>query len=107
MVVYSITWFLDKDLTTKARKGDNIVLYLSVLCRNSADALYCFRWWFANVANNKFDIDDGEIQMKRSKIDSRGFDVSYLYADGIKEPIYLHDLKSNLVRANKIFISLR
>lgn len=107
MVLYSVVWSSEVELTKgKGRvKNKDSFLAITVLCRNAGDAIRALHYHFYHVfcPDNNISLDDGEIKLKRMKIDSRGFNALYLQMDGIREPIYLSDLKSNILRLNKIF----
>lgn len=104
MLVYNVIWFHDKDLTTGKGKCKECVVTINVLCRHAGDALRCFNWYFDKKhVKSEFTINDGEIKLKRVKIDSRGFNADYMMMDGIKEPLALDDLKSNITRVRNIF----
>lgn len=111
MLLYRVQWTHDNKLTKgKGRVTiDACSFVFTVLCRNSKDAYRCFEYYFYSVYDNKhaLSIDDGEIRMSRQIIDSRCFHPHYLLLDGIREPIYLPDPASNVLRATKIFGSLR
>lgn len=107
MVIYNVTWIYRIDLAKGKGRVTNQehLICLQVICRNAKDALCCLDYHFFHSFNNKHDltVDDGEVILKRSKIDSRNFNANYMMMDGISEPILLHDLKSNCNRAGKIF----
>lgn len=107
MLLYHVRWELDRELAKgKGRPTSKEVFFgFNAICRNQSDALRCLYYDFAKNyrTSHDFSIDDGDIYISRCKVDSRGFDAKWLYMDGIKEPIYLHDLKSNAIRAMKIF----
>lgn len=107
MIVYDVLWVRDQQLCKgKGRvKKDEIVINFSVLCRCSHDAMQCLEYVFREqyINNNGLTLADGVVTLKRATIDSRGFYPNYMLADGIREPIYLHNLKSNALRAHKIF----
>lgn len=101
MVLYHVMWSYSHDLAKgkgKITKKENLIL-ISVLCRNSSDALSVLSWYFINEFRNShgLTLDDGEITLKRSTIDSRNFNAQYLYMDGIRQPLYLPDLKGSLL----------
>lgn len=105
MVVYHVTWTVDKDLAKGKGRVTNKACIFSVICRCAADAMICLDYHFHHHYENPLDLtlDDGVIQMHRSKIDSRNFTATYMLMDNIREPIYLSDLKKNLPRCEKIF----
>ena len=105
MVIYIVSWFLNKDLAKGKSKSRDKVLGFSVICRNSKDALSCLDYHFRQSIDysSGITIDDGEIVLKRSIVDSRNFNANYLLMDGMREPIILSDLKSNYCRWNQIF----
>lgn len=105
MVIYSVTWQYSHDLAKgkgKVTKNENLIVF-SVLCRNSNDALSVLSWYFKNEFKNShgLSLDDGEISLKRSQVDSRNFNPLYLFMDGIRMPLYLPDLKGSLIRYSK------
>ena len=77
MLVYFVQWRADDELTKgKGRITQNEWQYcFSVLCRNSKDATFCMEYLFQHDFKTKFSISDGEITLRRQKIDSRNFDV--------------------------------
>ena len=109
MVLYSVEWRHSKELAKgKGRATSNEVRFVfTVLCRNSSDAYRCFVYYFehefANSNVHHYTIDDGEIRMSRLQIDSRNFIAHYLLLDGMREPIYLTDPSSNILRSDRIF----
>ena len=107
MVIYSVTWFYRNDLAKgKGRVAKNEhILGFSVICRNAKDAISCLDYHFNHSFKNPngLTVDDGEVVLKRSKIDSRNFQANYMLMDGIREPILLDNLKSNCVRSHLIF----
>lgn len=98
MLVYAVSWKADETLT----KGKGRIthkdydFYFTVLCRNMKDASFCLEYLFPKEYQGKFSLCDGEVKIYRYKIDSRGFDVMWLYMDGIKKPLKLSDLKQSL-----------
>lgn len=106
-MVYDVLWVRDSVLAKgKGRvKKDEIVINFTVICGSSNDAIKCLEFVFREQYrnNNGLSLSDGVITLKRSKVDSRGFYPNYMLMDGIREPIYLHNLKSNALRAQKIF----
>lgn len=109
MVLYKVEWIHSNILSKgkgKLTKNESYFVF-TVLCRNSTDAHRCLNFYFDHqfVKSNKHSLclDDGEIRLSRMTIDSRGFYPHYLMLDGMREPIYLTDVSSNLLRANNIF----
>lgn len=107
MLIYTVTWIYRNELAKgkgRVRNAEHI-LGFSVICRNAKDAICCLEFHFNNSFSNvnNLTIDDGEVILKRSKIDSRNFNANYLMMDGIGEPIVLDNLKSNCLRVSKIF----
>lgn len=108
MVLYNVTWIVDNNLTKgKGRllSGEHVFGF-NVLCDSSSSALRCLQYCFVHhFSANKHNLtlDDGVIKLSRSVIDSRGFCAQYLLLNGMREPIYLTDPASNLLRADKIF----
>ena len=107
MLLYYVVWSSDNKLTKGKGKltKDETFLRFTVLCNSSADAHRCLQWYFKNVYKSAHNIviEDGQIQLTRMTIDSRGFYPHYLLLDGMKEPIYLSNPSSNILRAHKIF----
>ena len=105
MVIYHVTWSYSYDLAKgKGKiKKDEVLITFSVLCRNSADALHVLSWYFLHEFKNthSLTLDDGEISLKRSQVDSRNFNALYLFMDGIRMPLYLPDLKGSLLKYSK------
>ena len=99
MVIYYVRWDIDPDLVRYPNRVKQPFFAFSVMCRNIKDAAACAQWYFYNEYSNSLNQDftylDGSITFKRVKVDSRGFNPNYLYADDIKEPIYLANLKKN------------
>lgn len=107
MVVYFVRW--DRgDTPIKSHKGrhkiDSAYYSCTVLCRNSKDALSCFEYLFKTEfeRNTGIEICDGDLIMKRLKLDSRNFTVQYLMMDGIKRPLCLADLKQSLYDVSRL-----
>ena len=100
MVLYTVTWFIRPELTKgKGRVRNNESFFaIQVLCRSARDALSCLDFHYHRVFEHrdKFSLDDGEVTLKRSVIDSRGFHPHYLMLENMAEPINLIDVKSNL-----------
>lgn len=107
MVVYSVTWILNKNHCKGSGrvKKNELIFGFTALCRTKFDALACLDYHFHRkfVHRDSVCLDDGDILLKRSVIDSRHFDVNYLMMDGISEPLELSNLKSNVTRLNQIF----
>lgn len=107
MLVYLVTWVFNKDLAKgkgKIPKSEHFFGF-SVLCRNSQDAVKCLNYHFYKVfaPTSGLTPEDGEIRLQRQIVDSRKFEVNYLFMDGIREPLELADLKSNVNRLTQIF----
>lgn len=105
MLVYLVSWVYSHDLAKgkgKITKNEISVMF-SVLCRNSKDALKCLEWVFTHDFKNQHNLtlDDGEITLKRSIVDSRNIMASYLLMDGMTIPLELYDLKGSLTRYTK------
>lgn len=101
MVIYSVQWFVDKNLTKgKGRLGDaEYYIIFSVLCRTIADAQRCFNWVFEFEfpwRKHQLSPDDGVLTMKREKVDSRHFEAKYLMFKDMKMPLNLHDINGSL-----------
>ncbi|MBR6646852.1 MAG: hypothetical protein IKL09_04980 [Clostridia bacterium] len=94
MLVYFVKWTADAELCKgKGRiKHSEWIFAFTVLCRSSRDASSCLEYLFKLNYQGKFSLCDGEITIRRQKIDSRGFDVQYLLMDGMKKPLYLSDV---------------
>lgn len=109
MVLYKVEWIHSNILSKGKGRVTSKETYLvfTVLCRNSSDAHRCLIFYFDKIfrKDNKHNltIDDGEIKLSRMTIDSRGFIAHYLMMDCMREPIYLTDMSSNIMRANHIF----
>lgn len=99
MLVYIVSWNPDQELCKgKGRVSKFQPIYFTVLCRSSVDAMCCLNYIFhKKYVNSDIDLCDGIFRLLRSKIDSRGFHVDYLYCDGISKPICLHDVKKSLI----------
>lgn len=69
------------------------------------DALKCLDFHFRHIYENPKGVllEDGSVTLNRSKVDSRNFSAHYLLMDGMREPVDLVNLKSNIIRAHKIF----
>lgn len=111
MVLYYVNWSIDKSLTKgkgRATKKEDCFTF-TVLCQSSQDAHRCLQWYFRHIykTSHSLNIDDGVIHMSRMTIDSRGFHPHYLLLEGMREPIYLPDPNSNILRADRIFGYLR
>lgn len=109
MVVYFVKWERDKVLaqgTTKGRpKSEDYLHHFTVLCRGSQDAVDClnhlfYSSWYLNAGMR---IEDGVVTMKRVSLDSRHFEVQYLYMDGIKRPLSLVNLDRSLFDLTKYY----
>lgn len=110
MVLYLASWSFDKNTAIRGRVGrpktNDYGINVLVLCRNSSDALRCLSYEFYSTIyreDSSLSFGDGEIKLSRRKIDSRGFVAQYLMMDGMKEPLFLSDMKSNILRFDKIF----
>ena len=109
MVLYVVKWLHDNKLAKgKGRPSINEdYLVVTVLCDHRSSALRAFEYWFDHefdrLNKHGFVIDDGQIQMSRTTIDSRGFTAHYLMTSEMREPIYLSNISSNSLRAHKIF----
>lgn len=107
MVLYSVQWFCDSKLSKGKGKITNQESYIAftVICRNSKDAVRCLDWHFLHVFDNKHNltVDDGEIRLMRMVVDSRNFNARYLLMDKMREPLFLSDLSSNILRLSQIF----
>ena len=105
MLLYSVIWSHNNDLATCKGKRQNFTTCFTVLCRSSQDALKCLEYHFRNhfINSDSFSLDDGDITLSRSKIDSRNFNATYMMMDDIQEPIELSDLKSSLLRLSKYY----
>lgn len=91
MLVYSVTWEADSELTKgKGRiKHGEYNFHFNVLCRNSKDATACLEYLFPIKYSGKFALCDGEVTLRRHKLDSRGFEIQYLLMDGMHKPLCL------------------
>lgn len=98
MLVYTVTWKADRELTQgKGRVTRNDFLFcFNVLCRNSKDATSCLEYLFPLKYPGKFSLCDGEVTIRRHKIDSRGFEIQYLLMDGMKKPLYLSNVRDSI-----------
>lgn len=97
MLVYHVLWSPDSECI-KGRSSKVTSIGFTVLCRNSQDALNCLECLFdKKYVNAGFSLSDGVSTLRRSKLDSRCFYIDYLFMDGIKQPICLHDVKSSLM----------
>lgn len=107
MVLYLVEWLHDNKLAKgKGRSTNDSSCACTCICRNSSDALRCFEWHFRHGFDENrhgFTIDDGVIRMRRMIVDSRNFTAMYLMLDGMREPVYLSDPGSNVLRAHHIF----
>lgn len=106
MLVYFVRWFVQSELSKgkgRAKFNDSEVSF-TVLCRNNKDALTCLDYVFKQeMKGSVFTIEDGEVRIIRTKLDSRCFTAQWLQMDGIAEPLSLSDLKSNQIRLSRIF----
>lgn len=100
MVIYTVMWFHNYKLSAgKGKVNDKERLFtITVLCRNSHDALKAAAWCFENEFKSPHGLsfDDGEVKLSRSIVDSRNFHAQYIYMDGIKYPLSLSDFKDSL-----------
>lgn len=107
MLLYFAHWTLDKEMY----RGHGHIpvketeVSCVVLCNCSTDAIDCLQYVLSQQTDWKFGfvITDGNVTLKRMKVDSRGFTPHYLMLRGMREPLYLTDIKSNALRAHKIF----
>lgn len=113
MVLYNVTWSADNNLTKgkgRLHNGEHVFGF-SVLCDSSSSAHRCLIWYFdhffSKVNKHDLSLDDGVIRMNRITVDSRGFIAQFLLLYDMREPIYLSDPASNLLRADRIFGRLR
>ena len=109
MLIYLVKWFASSELTKgkgRVKNNDKTVCF-TVICRNSSDAMRCLDYHFKHVYSNpnNLTVDDGTVTLMRCTIDSRGFNANYMLMDGLREPLILSDLKSNILRLDKIFRS--
>ena len=111
MLIYNVTWTIDKSLSKGKGKVTSRETYFSfsVLCNSSKDANACLEWYFYHVFfdDNKhhLTLDDGTIHMSRSTVDSRGFYPNYLFIDNMRMPLSLSDIKGSLFQYVK-FLTL-
>lgn len=109
MVVYRVEWVHNNVLAKGKGRAtkDEVAFVFTVLCRNISDAQRCFQYYFRFIYSSKnkhgFTIDDGVLKMQRVQVDSRCIIAHFLLLDGMREPIYLSDPGSNLLRAHSIF----
>lgn len=109
MVIYCVEWSCSPEQTKGLGRitKDEFMFVFLVICRNSQDAYRCLDYYFKFVHSSKLKhsltLDDGVIKMKRIKVDSRNFSAHYLMLDGMREPVYLPDASSNVLRASRIF----
>lgn len=103
MLVYLVTWHpLKENIKGHISKVKSICF--TVLCRNSSDAVSCLQYLFRQEhLNDGLILSDGEFTLTRYKLDSRNFHVDYMFMDGIKIPICLHNLKLSI---SKLFPSI-
>lgn len=108
MLVYYVSWVLDKELSKgKGRSTSKEFMYsFSVLCRSSHDAIKCLEWLFEfdYKSPHGFSLCDGVVTLTRLKIDSRNFSFRWLYMDDIKRPILMSDLKDSLTKYAMTFM---
>lgn len=108
MVIYSVRWVLDTTLAKgkgRAKSGEFYTAF-SVLCRSNKDAIRCLHYHFAKTYPSdafKFSLDDGEVTLKRSIVDSRHFDFRYLMLEEMKEPIDMFNVSKSLLRLTKLY----
>lgn len=96
MLVYYVRWTPDKEFV-KGRTSAYPSIDFSVLCRCSSDAIGCLESIFKSTYVGKnVTLSDGDVLLKRAKIDSRNFDINYIFMDGIRQPLSLQDLKRSL-----------
>lgn len=110
MLIYCVTFRVPQEVVSgrgRVKKVDNRHTGFLVLCRNKIDAIRCLSWHFYNVYKKKIDnnweLDDVEVTLVRSKVDSRNFYFNYLLMDKMKAPLLMDDVSSNLLRINEIF----
>lgn len=103
MVLYHVTWKYSPELAKGKKKPKSTIEIISVICRNSKDALAAFAWHFERQynSNSGVSLDDGSITLQRSVVDSRNFTAKYLFMDGIKNPLALGDLEQSLFDYSK------
>lgn len=108
MLVYHVYWSRQDELAKTSKRGPRKTVgafySASILCRNLKEAMSAFEWCF----NHYFDVDegltiiDGKLEFKRQVIDSRGFNVQFLYFDSMKHPLYLTDIEHSLLCYNNV-----
>lgn len=109
MVIYNVEWRFDPTTSRPNTKGripnKYTFLNFSVLARNLHDAMSCLYYVHLHEIPYEFglSVEDGKVSITRSKVDSRNFNVNYLLMDGMRQPLYMNDLKSNFNRLNSIF----
>ena len=100
MVIYDVMWFHNYKLSAgKGKVNDKERIFnITILCRNSQDALKAAAWCFENDFKSAHGLtfDDGEVKLSRKVVDSRNFHAHYIYMDGIKYPLSLSDFKGSL-----------
>lgn len=107
MVVYSVTWKRDEELskgTFKGRpKNGTSSFSFSVLCRTSKDAVACLEVLFPHHFgfNSGIKIEDGSVTLKRQKLDSRGFEFQWMMMDKMKFPILMSDVYNDRLEVPK------
>ena len=105
MVVYYVDWRIDPVLSKgTGRVTDDCIVSFSVLCRGIADATACLNLHFKYHYKGKYCIDDGVATFKRCKVDSRNFNPTYLFADGVRWPISLNNLEDSIVKYSNKFL---
>lgn len=103
MVIYQVTWKRDDTLakgTTKGRPRSGFDSFcFSVLCRSSKDATACLEYLFPHHFGFHcgFSVEDGCVTLKRSKVDSRGFEFQWVMLDKMKKPLLVSDLYNDRI----------
>lgn len=59
--------------------------------------IYCVEWSCSPEQTK------GLGRITKDEVDSRNFSAHYLMLDGMREPVYLPDAGSNVLRASRIF----
>lgn len=100
MKLYSVLWIHDKDLSKGKGRCHDLVTSFTVICNNPTEALRClnYHWFHHYKSNDVFEIDDGEVQITRCKIDSRNFHANYLIMDKMPEPLELAHIDQSLMK---------
>ena len=110
MLVYFVSWTAEPELCKgKGRLNKNEYHFsFTVLCRNSSDAVKMLNWYFLNIFKNahNLELSDGVFTMKRSVVDSRNFNIQWLFMDDIRYPLSFSDLKQSLVRYTNSFYTV-